>query len=753
MESTDYLYAELLRERHEAAIQNLRDENEKYGRIRTAILHFVEDPSINSCGIRSLKRQLDDYLLIISAMQQANNDDMGAYALANLTIDHEDLNGYVVIVKEQHIKLKMHSDAMASLYYHLYRISCQSPFGGSGYLKDIADDYMRESDAHERVIIECTRIIMKYDGIEFATKNLLVTSVQKRQLIADALDTMGKAFESGEYDPYLSEYWRSAFKDLSKCSKCLQELQDLGVTEDQIANMEEKGFSPQEILEMVNQCKTDTDRDFLFALMNKQYETAFRTNPDDLSDEMFDILADYHIHMYHFDSHNRYIMDSEPPYDVNNLKEFEEIEDFNNALLSASDCVYMGHNETLEYKFKYLERMADCTSDKMNKAGDSASDTIPGSSEWNLKMAEYYRAQAAHKLLVSELAACSDLRSTAAFGDGIWDIKIADLNFDVSDDGPHDKGLLEFTIRHSADYGIIRKDYILGRPLRNGEDFSMEFALEDLEKARRDYENADSEALQETLLNLSFAALSVGAPEVTAVFSTVYTLLNDEGEIYGLNESLKKNYAYMGEKPSSLMSNILSELIIGDITGSKKAFAAKVQLADANKRVCQMLYGTGSAASVETDSETLKPGTHFITSTGTSDPGFVYMRNKVEREGLSWVEFGTDEDGNEFTTDYVWEQIKKDKHLSCPDDLEPRVRKMCKFLLKGAPEGLPESIPKGAYFWYEITGHDGVINDYDMEVLVDALQTIEDAGAVHDHISSQFIEKATAFDEGTLVEN
>ena len=356
MERTDFLYAEQLRERHKAAIQNLTAENTKYGRIKAAVLQFAEDPSIDSFGIKWIKRQLEDYVLVINAIQHANTDDIFAYVLANQTIGHETLNGHVVTVREQHIELKRYSDAMASFYYRLYRISCQSPFGGSGYLKDIADDYRDESAAHQRVIDECTRIILKYDFIELTTKNLLVSSAQNRQLIADALDTMGKAFKGGEYDPYLSQYWRDALKHLGRSSRCLQKLHDLGVTDEQIANMEEKGFSVEEILKYVEACNTDydVDRTFLDAMMNKDYDAAFQVYPEDLSEEMFDFLAEYAVRLMPYDENNIYLGSAEDK---------AELSCFINALWSArGDClVGDDQNDTLnetERKY-YMEKICE----------------------------------------------------------------------------------------------------------------------------------------------------------------------------------------------------------------------------------------------------------------------------------------------------------------------------------------------------------------------------------------------------------
>ena len=129
-----------------------------------------------------------------------------------------------------------------------------------------------------------------------------------------------------------------------------------------IENMKDKGYSYEDILNFINLCETETDREFLDDLMNKDYEAAFQINPYDLSDNMFVIVTDYSVHMLHFDSNNRYDFRGENPVDLNNMTDFDELEAFSNAILASTNqpLGLNGNTISLTYRDIYLENITGC---------------------------------------------------------------------------------------------------------------------------------------------------------------------------------------------------------------------------------------------------------------------------------------------------------------------------------------------------------------------------------------------------------
>ena len=105
MQSTDHLDETNLTKKNWEMITNLTAENEKYDQIKASINQFVEDPAIDSYGIRSLKRQLEDYLVIIDAIKNANDKDIRGYHSVNFILGDEYLDGNVVILREQEIEI------------------------------------------------------------------------------------------------------------------------------------------------------------------------------------------------------------------------------------------------------------------------------------------------------------------------------------------------------------------------------------------------------------------------------------------------------------------------------------------------------------------------------------------------------------------------------------------------------------------------------------------------------------------------
>ena len=93
-------------------------------------------------------------------------------------------------------------------------------------------------------------------------------------------------------------------EDPAKELRICRQLLGKGVTAEQIQNMEELGYTAGQILAALDMCETTEDRQFFGYLMDgtkQAYGQAFAIDPDQLSDGMILLMADYACHLVPFD--------------------------------------------------------------------------------------------------------------------------------------------------------------------------------------------------------------------------------------------------------------------------------------------------------------------------------------------------------------------------------------------------------------------------------------------------------------------
>lgn len=497
----------------------------------------------------------------------------------------------------------------------------------------------------------------------------------------------------------------------------------------------------------MKQCTTENDRTFLNALMGKKYEEAFMINPQELSDDMFEVLSDYYIHMYHFDSRNQCTMSDQ---------NFKEIEDFNHALLSAYDPLERVGDTFNTFEMPtsivYLGRMVTCTNSKLYDTRDAASNSVCGSDDHKQKMADYYRTRAAYYILEAE----AELRFVYQFNQGMGglrsplDVSIFELDFGTDPQNPKD---FSFTIEHSTPNGNSFKDRIKGINYNSPSALTDGAVLLKEKMFSKSIEEAKSNVYREVVKNASLTVLSVKYPLLATALSTADMFLNGSGGITGLDKTIKPAFSKLGKQGASYASATVSSIINTVLAESMALRQLKKASEDMNTEDYINEFAIASSVSVCSDSECLEQGTEWVTTCGIFDPGIVYMCNRIESNGSDWADFGKNEDGSKCTPADVSEAIRNDEFINCKEELEPRVLEMCDFLLNGAPQDNSATFAKGEYFWDELTGHDGKLDGNDMEVYHEAVRLID----AHIHskttFKDQLYEKAMEFDNGTLVED
>ncbi len=639
---TDELNAKLLCRQHEEAISNLTAENEKYDRIKVAITQFVEDPTIDSCGIRALKRQLEDYILIIDAIKSANDTDIQEYTQANAFIGDEYLFGRVVTLRRTRRALKVISDDRADYYWGLYRDSLSNPLDSGDYYRERAEHYDKESAAHQAVIDECTRIIDKYDSIENSTYGLLNAASQYRRMIIEAILTMGQAFDGQNYNSYVNNFWRGSLSIDS--AKCVEELYEFGVTADQIANMEEKGFSPEEILEYVKFCEEDTnihsetDRAFLDALMSKDYEKAFQAYPTDLSEEMYIILTDYAIHLQPYDDNYHFIGDE------------QELTDFLNAAWSAKGCYPMvkGDDEDPDWlpngeQPYFFGKMTDYANERAKYYTDVLSTMDPTDDGYYEQLLEYYSSRSAVDLWSTQYAhtqnAVNDLNPSVAN---------LDMHRDQSD------GQISYDLSYYNGRADVVESIVIESE-RTGVAISMNNDYIDLLVSRKKYEDAKN---SNNLIKIA------GKTTVGAYLSYAKKEAVDVLKQLGMSDTRIQALLFT----ISLGKNF-------DIANMEES-KAKKELEKKQRELSYNWVGSGTTYTVKNPNKDMPP--KHLVACDRINPGELRTMTDWYTHGIDVSYLSPNE--NRYDLDAIYDKIEADEDVS--DDN----KRICYYLLKGADD-------------------------------------------------------------------
>uniref|UniRef100_I5AQ15 Uncharacterized protein n=1 Tax=Eubacterium cellulosolvens (strain ATCC 43171 / JCM 9499 / 6) TaxID=633697 RepID=I5AQ15_EUBC6 len=563
MKPYDHLIPATLHEQILAAKADLEDENTSYTELMNSINQFIEDPSIASCGIQSLKRQFEDYLLVINAIITANSFDILEYGILDHQLEEinfEELNGTAVITKVRETVLKKISDELADHYHNLYENS-RNPVvnefyqiigysSNEEYLRK-AEAYEEESRQHQKMIDICNEIIRKYDNVEAMTSGLFQESVALRAQVTQALQSMGQSFVDGKYKAQLNQNWRATLADPKTQLLCYALLEQADITPEQIANMQEKGYSAQEIFALVRQFPDGADRDFLNALMNKEYENAFKIDPTTLSDGMFDVIAEYSMRMLHYDRDFKYILQNQKSALFEDFTEFEEFQQFNNAILSSTEHYIIPGTKAdgipgipgRQYGEMYLDKIT-ASSYKLTLCQAIQTANMKTTAGFTEAMEEHYRRLAAYELWATEDIQLRKYRAGVGNNDETIEARISYLNFGITSTIDLETGLLcrsstageiSFVMEHMGPHTANdwKKDTMTIYPISTARSMGIQFTVDMLEETRIAYKNANKNAIRNIVLGSTKTALAFIAPHVALTESLIEVFTGSDNGLYG----------------------------------------------------------------------------------------------------------------------------------------------------------------------------------------------------------------------------
>lgn len=480
------------------------------------------------------------------------------------------------------------------------------------------------------VIQTCYSNIEQAEHLVSATLGLYREAEHLYQVVNQGLSYVNtgnyEALEDCGLTQFLMNEWDKLPKRLE--IKYKEYLRQNGVTEQQLEFIPELGYSYEEIQKMWKNFPKDTDRQFLYDLLEgteKGYKAAFSIDPDSLSDEMTLILADYAWRLFPEDL----------PADENNAM-VKRLQEFNNAILSQDMHIRdsMGEITSVLYRDRYMERL--CAGSIMQVNGDMLC-LAAISPEDNLEAYTNLYLEYKRKFAVMNLWKIEDILIHEIEESGpALELKISGLNIV--------QNRIDFNFSYLKD-GEIVTDTINTNMLEDGQGVLQTKDIEKREKLKEEQTKRIKSIILDWLQTAVDLALVEIAPELVLISNLAGMLMfEDNKELDGLPELSDDIY-----KKSGLS---ISQETINDIVGlynAYKDFEKEEEETDLTGKMSW--FGMGYRYK--------KDGKKEISSCGIYNPNVLRTLNNWSKDGIaSWMEIEPE------TINEIKEDINNDKNLS-----------------------------------------------------------------------------------------
>ena len=379
------------------------------------------------------------------------------------------------------------------------------------------------------------------------------------------------------------------------------------------------GFTPSEIMAMWY-VMSDADREFFMSLdgTDDGYARAFRTDPNDLSDIMTEVLATYSAKLLKFDEHGNATPES-----------CRQIELFSNAILK-SDRQYKLRMEdgteqesTREYRDVYLEKIYVGTSLLLKSDAIMLASMDKGSIEYNKLYAEYSALYPMMNFWTTQILVIAELkfRSMWIFGDRcIPYLEISELSFE--------DGEVEYDLDHRSG-----KEHVKTELLPEGTQVKHIWELETLRKLQE----AEDTAMQKMIANMlkggAILAATAISPALAILISTMCMIMDDSaGTVSGLDGFTESQAAKLGLKGTNLVAK---ELINGILAWQKASKA--LSIADHQKKI--EWFGSGGYYEATSNSAESYRDLSGVSFSEIINPDTIFKIYRWETEGIrGWAQ-------------------------------------------------------------------------------------------------------------------
>ena len=492
-------------------------------------------------------------------------------------------------------------------------------------------------------------------------------------------------------------------------TKTSRELRRAGITMEQIQNMEGLGYTPEKVLQAWEVCQTKEDREFFICLMNgteEDYIKAFAIDPNDLSEGMTIIMADYACHLLKLDEGRNSTEESE-----------KRLMEFNNAILKSEILTEdsLG-NPVLVRRDVYIEKLCIGTQLLMQADLAELAAMQPDEKGYNDLFRKYEEKFVMAQLWAAERDVINNLAKINIGSPDATLCTIQDLSFDNLLDIPNEGGFnsisFSFSLSHHSDYhGEIIAESVRGGILENQGELEEYKDNMELGKLAEANENALRNFLTGMILDGGLLALNAYSPVVGMLTSVAITAgTGGVPDLSGLS-------AVADSPEMEEVLNAAGSIIESSVSHLQDYVNVVNELNGKSKDTFEEGFGMGAEYRMTSWTE-ITSGKH-ISMSGIYDPDVVRTINVWEKEGLAgWMpeEAFSGIGGNDLEKKVksVMKKIEVDPELS------KNVRNNCKKLL---------------------LGNENMFQEITMEEFTDAVRAIN--GYLEEDIRGHFIDLIT----------
>ena len=220
MNETSQLHPAALRAQCASAISNLEENNTNLDTLNRVIGAYINDTALVGRSYNAIRRQMEDYKLIINAKREANDSDIWDFRTLSTAVGIDEVLIGALILRNKEAAINADADykVKINLYTALMIASMASLSGGllATYYRNLRNDYRDLRDANQVTLQLWIDNENRYNEIEIATKWLFEKTSMLRSNIDGGLRVIAGA-STGLPDSYGAEglaAWRTRMQEL-----------------------------------------------------------------------------------------------------------------------------------------------------------------------------------------------------------------------------------------------------------------------------------------------------------------------------------------------------------------------------------------------------------------------------------------------------------------------------------------------------------------------------------------------------------
>ena len=213
MRRSDYLNPEAIKRQCIKAASRLEEDCKSLEIAGSCIAEFVRNPEVETESFQALKQQLEDYIIIIEAMQIANIADAEDFKSFGRLVGSELLDGENIYGQMEN-SLSMKESFLSNEEFYRNRMAATEDIFLQAYYHFKTKQYQRMADNSQRLYERWREKTERFDEIAAETQHLFVDGKDIDVLIQKGLTQIAGGFQNGAYVRKPDNEWKKQIKNI-----------------------------------------------------------------------------------------------------------------------------------------------------------------------------------------------------------------------------------------------------------------------------------------------------------------------------------------------------------------------------------------------------------------------------------------------------------------------------------------------------------------------------------------------------------